>query len=209
MTEYMPVMLRLSRFRCLVVGGGKVALRKALTLLRYQIEVTVVSKELEYGLEKLVRRGLIRWKQKRFAPPDLWGHQLVVAATDNRRQNRRICFWAKLFRILSNSVDDPHVSDFIFPASHQSGPLVIAVSTQGGCPALTRKIKRDLAQEYGAAYGDYVRKLAAFREHLKILVPDYSERRKILTRLVRLPHTRVTAWENSDFEEWLHHEYGK
>lgn len=178
--EYMPLMIRLRNMRCLVVGGGSVACRKAKALLQYGVRLTVISPVIEQELKRLYASGLIRWKRKRFSVIDLFGCRLVVAATDEPKVNRRIDVWSKKLRILNNAVDDPINSNFIFPAIYGLEPLTIAVSTQGKAPALARKIRNELAEVYGPDYKAYLEAMVRLRTDVLKTESDAARRRILI-----------------------------
>jgi siroheme synthase-like protein len=196
-------MIKIEHMPCLVVGGGKIALRKALGLLRFHAKVTVVSPEINRGLRKLLQRERISWRKKRFSIVDLWRQKLVVAATDDQGANRRIGFWASKFRILFNSVDDLGSSGFIFPAIHKTGVLTLSVSTQGYCPGLARKVKQELACHYRPDYGDYIRKISRIRENLRAREPDFQKRRQILKRIINLDMELLLSFDEAKIKELL------
>lgn len=177
--EYVPLMIRLRGMRCLVVGGGQIAFRKAKTLLRYGGRVTVIGPEIGREMNKLQSRGLIRWKQKRFSVTDLLGCRLVVAATDDPKVNRMINTWSGRLHILNNSVDDPKNSNFIFPAIYRLEPMTIAVSTQGKAPALAKRVRDEIAMAYGLDYQPYLEAMIQLRTHVRERETD-ADRRKTL-----------------------------
>lgn len=202
MPEFMPIMVDLENLPCLVVGGGKVAWRKVIQLLRFKAKVTVSDTKLGPGLQKLHTKGLIVWKQKHFSLLDLWGQKLIIAATDDPQTNRKVCRLAARFGLLCNAVDDAQVSGFIFPAIHKQGSLVLSVSTQGLSPSLARKIKRELVLRYGASYRDLVLKLGNIRKKLSRMEPDFRKRRRILNRLTNLGPDQLLKMEDDKVEEW-------
>ncbi|MCL6591454.1 MAG: bifunctional precorrin-2 dehydrogenase/sirohydrochlorin ferrochelatase [Firmicutes bacterium] len=203
MADYLPIFINTDGLNCLVVGGGKIALRKILALLRFQVKITVVSEEINHGLRKLLKRGLITWKKGKFSPCDLSGLQMVIAAANHPETNHIICRWAEGFGILCNVVDDPRSSGFIFSAVHRMESLTIAVSTQGAVPALARKIKREIAGLYGKDYGDYLGKLSRMRQYLKTIEPDIQKRRRILHQLVRAPRQKIQTLDEMKLKEEL------
>lgn len=206
MAEFLPVMLNTTQMSCLVVGGGKIALRKVLVLLRFGVKVTVTAEQLSPGLQKLVDRQLIRWRAKKFGPGALLFKKMVVAATNDPQVNLRVVRWARRFKLLYNTVDNLELSNFIFPAIYRSGPLAVAVSTQGYFPAAARKIKREFAQNYGAAYGEYLEKLREYREKVKTAEPEPERRRSILNHLLQVGAEAINHWSEADFGVWLDHE---
>lgn len=182
----MPIMLNVRGLPCLVVGGGKIALRKTLTLLRFEAEVTVVAPSLVRGLRKLAARGLVQWRNSKFRFYHLLGKKLVVASTDDPEINHNVSRWARRLGLICNCVDDPAASDFIFPAICFRPPLAIAVSTQGVCPAAARRLKRKIDAEYGRRYQAYVNKLGAIRTELKTREPDPERRYMLIRRLTNM-----------------------
>lgn len=206
MAEFLPVMLNTTQMSCLVVGGGKIALRKVLVLLRFGVKVTVTAEQLSPGLQKLVDRQLIRWRAKKFGPGALLFKKMVVAATNDPQVNLRVVRWARRFKLFYNTVDNLELSNFIFPAIYRSGPLAVAVSTQGYFPAAARKIKRELARNYGAAYGEYLEKLREYRQKVKTAEPEPERCRLILNHLLQVGAEAIIHWNEADFGAWLDHE---
>lgn len=206
MAEFLPVMLRTTQMPCAVVGGGKIALRKVLALLRFGMDVTVIARELTPGLRKLVDRQLIRWRPKKFSPLDLLFKKAVIAATDDEDVNRSVVRWAGRLKLHYNTVDNMELSEFIFPAVYRSGPLIVAISTQGYFPGAARKIKREFARSYGTAYGEYLKKLKGYRHQVKTVEPSPGRRRMILKHLLQVGAETMIRWSEADFGVWLDHE---
>lgn len=206
MAEFLPVMLKTTELPCLVVGGGKVALRKVLAVLRFGMRVTVVAEDLTPGLRKLVKRRWIRWRQRKFSPVDLFRMKMVIAATNDPRVNRKVIRWARWMNLYYNTVDNMELSNFIFPAVYCSGALTVAVSTQGYYPAAARKIKQEFAQNYGVAYREYFEKLRRYRERIKSTELNPRKRRAILNHLLNVSVETLNRWSDTDFGVWLERE---
>jgi siroheme synthase-like protein len=102
-----------------------------------------------------------------YEPGDLEKAFIVVAATDDRRINRRIAEDAKKARALVNVVDDPEPSDFIVPAVVRRGNFTLAISTGGRSPALSRKLRERLETMFGAEYSSLVVLVEEIRSSLK------------------------------------------
>ena len=177
---YYPVFLDLRGKSCVVVGGGRVAERKALALLAAGARLTVVSPALTARLRKEKDRGSLRHVGRAFRPGDLTGAFLVIAATDDERVNEAV---AARKDLLVNVVDQPERCTFIVPASVRRGPLHVAISTSGTSPAMARAIREDLEQTYGKEFGLYLRKLARMRERAVREIPDPRERERFLKTL--------------------------
>jgi siroheme synthase-like protein len=150
---YYPIMLNIKGKRCVVVGGGKVALRKVKMFLDCGADVTVVSPALHQDLVRLAQDKAIRLIKRDYKQGDLDGAIVVIAATDVEEINRSVAHEAKKREILVNVVDDPGESDFIVPSFLRRGDLTIAISTGGTSPALAKKIRTKLEQDFGKEYG--------------------------------------------------------
>lgn len=165
--SYYPIMLDVKGRRCVVVGGGQVALRKAQSLLECGAAVEVISPELCTGLEELASNGSVKVARRPYRRGDLKGAVLVIAAADDSEVNRSVSEEAAASGIPVNVVDVPGLSTFIVPSSLSRGDLTIAVSTGGRSPALARRIRAELEQSFGEEYSLLASLVAEVRSELK------------------------------------------
>jgi precorrin-2 dehydrogenase/sirohydrochlorin ferrochelatase len=126
----------------LVVGAGKVGLRKTRGLLEAGARVTVVSPECEEEFDSLS----VRMIRRRFRASDLAGCMLVFAATDDRLTNHRIGIAAKGKGIFANIADSAEECGFLVPARVQRGNVQVAVSTGGESPRLSAELRKKLEE---------------------------------------------------------------
>jgi precorrin-2 dehydrogenase/sirohydrochlorin ferrochelatase len=173
--KYYPIYLDLRDRPCLIVGGGQVAERKTLSLVEAGANVTVISPSLTQKLQELSQSGKIIHLPKTFDDKDLTGALLVIAATDSREVNTSIGRLCKKRNILVNVVTPPDESSFIVPSVVERGELLIAVSTSGMSPALS-KIRQELEERYGPEY-EVFRKMSMLRARLMDEVKDDGIRR--------------------------------
>jgi precorrin-2 dehydrogenase / sirohydrochlorin ferrochelatase len=162
-----PVFLRIHKKTCIVVGGGRVALRKVRMLLDCGGKVKVVSSTSHFNLLRLAGKKAIRLIQRDYRPGDLRGAAIVIAATNQQEINRRVAEEAKRGGALVNVVDDPEPSSFILPSYFRKGGLTLAVSTGGKSPALARKIKTELQKNFGKEYATLLLLIGEVRSSLK------------------------------------------
>ena len=167
MRRYYPVFLNVRGKRCVVVGGGEVALRKAEVLLEYGAVVEVVSPTLCPELIQLAEAKVISVLSKDCEPGDLKGAFMVITATAESNTNKEIASEAKRQKILVNVVDNAEQSDFIIPSCLHRGDLSIAVSTAGKSPALARKVRTSLEQYFGEEYASLTDLIGEVRSELK------------------------------------------
>ena len=147
MTRYYPAYLNLTGRRCVVIGAGDVAERKVLQLLASDADVTLVSPAATDELERMAGAGDLRWIRRSYAPGDLAGAALAIAATDDEAVNRRVYAEAEREKTLLNVVDVTPLCGFIAPSIVERGPVTVAISTGGTTPALARKLRELMAGE--------------------------------------------------------------
>jgi precorrin-2 dehydrogenase/sirohydrochlorin ferrochelatase len=175
-----PVFLGLEGRRALVVGGGKVALRKAETLARAGAEVRVVAPEL---VAELRQDGRFECIGEPYAARHIKGMFLAVAATDDEAVNARVAADALAAGVLVNVVDRPALCDFIVPSVVDRGRLLIAISTGGAAPSLARKTRERMEKEFGPEYALLLDALAEVRLRYKAGDLPEATRRKLFERL--------------------------
>jgi precorrin-2 dehydrogenase/sirohydrochlorin ferrochelatase len=151
---YFPAFLNVAGRKCVVVGGGHVALRKVEAFLARGAQVRLIADVLCPELRAMVGTGQVSLDERRYRPGDLSGAFVAIAATDDRETNIQISGEAREACVLVNVVDDADLSDFIFPSVITRGDITVAVSTAGRSPALARKIRARLDKEFGPEYGD-------------------------------------------------------
>jgi len=174
---YYPAFLNLQGKRVVVVGGGRVAGRKILALLKAGAGVTVISPEITKRIEGEKLKGRIKHISRQYRRGDSRKAFLVIAATSSQEINRRVSEEAPC---LVNVVDTPSLCNFIVPSVVQRGHLIIAVSTSGISPALSKSIRKELEKLYGAAFGKYLQLLEKIRKKTKGEMTDKKQRTKFL-----------------------------
>lgn len=175
-----PISLKLEGRRVLVVGAGGVAEGKIRGLLEAGASVEVVAPKAVAEVQRWASEGRIFWKPREFAPADLDGVLLAVAATGSKTLNAEISSAARLRRVLLNAVDDPSHCDFYYPAVVRRGELEIAISTGGQSPALAQRLRQELEAQFGPEYAAWLAELGEERRRLTDEVPDGEARRKLL-----------------------------
>ena len=152
MPVYYPVFLNISSKRCVVVGGGEVAVRKVRMLLESGANVEVISPELCPELTELDEQGQIAVSYQRYRPGDMRYAFIAIASTTDSAINTQVVKEARSNSVLVNVVDDAENSDFILPAYLRRGDVTIAISSAGRSPALARKIRTRLEEIFGDDY---------------------------------------------------------
>ncbi|MBZ4185473.1 siroheme synthase CysG [Thermomonas sp. RSS23] len=182
-----PLFLDLRGRRVLVVGGGAVAARKIAALLEAGATVQVVANALEPGLAALVSHRHITHLATTFAPTQLEGAWLVIAATDDAGVNRAVADAAQARQVWANVVDDAALASAQLPARVQRGPLQIAISSGGASPMLARHLREQLELQFDDAVGALAQLLSQLRGRIRNRLPDLSARRTFFRRVLTGP----------------------
>ena len=175
--NYLPIFLKLKGRPCLVVGGGKVAVRKVLLLRRAGADVSVVAPSLCEGMAALHSEGSIIHLHREFQNEDINGKVVVIAATDDEEVNRRVSVEANRQRIPVNVVDSPNLCSFIMPSIIDRSPVQVAVSTGGASPVLARLLRSRLESFIPSAYGRLATLVEEFRQKVKDRFANAEQRR--------------------------------
>lgn len=174
-------MLELEDRRCLIVGGGEVALRKAQRLVKCGAEVVVIAPEV---LPRLREMKGVTIHERPFQRGDTTGFALVFACAGDPEVNAAASREAHTNGILVNTADDPERCSFLAPAVVRRGDVVIAVSTCGRSPALSRRIREEIEQNYGPEYGQFAELLGSLRGIIKSKYPAAADRKSAFRRML-------------------------
>jgi precorrin-2 dehydrogenase/sirohydrochlorin ferrochelatase len=175
-----PMFLKLSARPCLVVGAGTVAESKIASLMEASARVRVVAPEATAQVRSWSQLNTIEWRKRAFEPGDLDCMFLVVAATSSTELHERIFAEAIRRGVLCNIVDVPPLCDFYYPSVVQRGPLQIAISTAGLSPALAQRLRKQLEDQFGPEYEEWLVELGEAREKLHSAKMDPGERKRLL-----------------------------
>lgn len=158
-----PINLILQGRRCLVVGGGQVALRKIEGLLAAGAEVDVVAVEIIPEIRSLEGINLF---ERAYELGEVSGYRLVIAATDDRAVNGQVYLDGEAAGVWVNSADDPGSCSFTLPAVVRRGPIMVTVSTGGRSPAFSAWLRSRFDEELGPEYLELLELLVDRREEL-------------------------------------------
>jgi precorrin-2 dehydrogenase/sirohydrochlorin ferrochelatase len=178
--NYYPAFLNLQGKKVIVVGGGNVAERKVLTLIKSGAVVTVISPLLTKRLQKAKEAGQMRHLSRAYRKGDLKDSFMVIAATDAPEVNTSVAADAPG---LLNVVDVPSECNFIAPSVVERGPLVFAISTGGTSPAFAKAVRKEIEKSYGKVFSDYLGFIKTLRSHAMQDIPDKAAREKFLKGL--------------------------
>ncbi|ROQ91186.1 precorrin-2 dehydrogenase/sirohydrochlorin ferrochelatase family protein [Desulfosoma caldarium] len=186
-----PIFLSLEDRVCLVVGGGAVGERKVRKLLEHGAHVRLVARDLTPWLKDAADGKTLLYLGSHYAAHHMDGVDLVFAATNDETLNEHIAADAKLRRVWCNMASSPHLGSCVVPASFRRGPLTIAVATEGLSPAVARRVRQRLEEQFGPEWEPCLRFLGALRRHIQKQSRDSALNQELFRRVADLP---LTEW---------------
>ncbi|MFB2539755.1 MULTISPECIES: siroheme synthase CysG [unclassified Acinetobacter] len=186
--DIFPISLKLQQQRCLIVGGGKVAYRKAQLLVKAGAIVDVIAPEIELALQQLLEQHDGNIILEKFQHNTSLNHyRLVIAATNDSAVNQQIFQLCEQQNILVNSVDDPPHCRFMVPAIIDRSPLVISVASNGTSPVLSRQLRTQIEQLIPHNLGKLAEFSGQWRSRVKEKIPSPEQRRIFWENLYQSP----------------------
>lgn len=176
--------LKLENLPVLLVGGGEVAFRKARALHETGCRLTVVAERFAPAFLAWATARRIECLERPYDDGEATSYVLAISATDDADVNGRVHADASQAGRLINVVDQPDLCNVFIPAVVRRGNLRVAISTNGACPALARRLRLDLEGHLPVAYGPLLERLGAIRTHVRRTVRSGARRKEILERIL-------------------------
>lgn len=199
--NHMPLMIDLSQKSIVIVGGGKVATKRASTLIEYCADVHIVSPIISKTLKELLDNENITWSQKEFEPQDVEHADLVVIATNNNDVNTKV-LESVPHHALCNHASKAQVGNVTIPSILKRGKLSISVSTNGASPKLSKKMISRISDMYDESYEMYIDFLYESRQLIKRLSIEPSRKQELLQHI--LSDEYLDEVKQREFTRWLH-----
>ncbi len=177
--SYLPLFIETTGKKCLIVGGGKVASRKLIPILKTKMKVTLISpeviEEIELNFQKNKNLKIIK---RKFEPEDIEGQFLIIAATNEKTTNQKIAKLSKDNNILVNMAEDSLSGNTLIPSVVDRDPIKIAVSSGAASPILTRLVKTKLETVIPYSFSKLADIMMEYRDVVKKNFLKISDRRK-------------------------------
>jgi len=162
-----PVNLVLAGRRVLVVGGGRVAARKAQGLLDAGARVHVVALETGPEMDDLERQGRVVVERRAYEPGEVRDHWLAVEATGDPAVAARVAADGEEAHVWVNAADQPEQCSVTLPAIVRQGALTVTFSTGGASPAVASWLRAGAEQQYRPEYAELIDIVGGAREELR------------------------------------------
>ncbi len=183
MENFFPVFLNLRGKKCVVIGGGEAAAGRVSELLQCRASVVVVSPRVVTRISEWAGLGWITWLKERYREPHLEGAFMVVCTVRQAELNEQVYQDCQSRNILLGAAGVPEAGCFIFPTVVSRGPLTIAISTEGKCPAFARQLREELEEQFTETHGAFLSFLGGLRDYICEELPDEARRNALMEEL--------------------------
>lgn len=206
---YFPLFIELRGRKCLIVGGGRVALRKAQVLSEFGADVEVAAQRVCREIKILAQKtsegesGGISYREKTFDEADLKGKFLVVAATDDARLNHMVSCCCRERGIFVNAVDQMEDCDFIFPSYIKEGEVIGAFVSGGKSPVISQYLKSCTGKYLTPFLGEMADFLGGIRPWIKTQVQGQKNRKEVYRGLLSSGLGSGRVPERSEIEKQI------
>ncbi len=175
--SFFPALLNLKDKKIVVIGGGKIAADKVGHLLDFTNDITIVAPAIvDERLHDYIQEHNLRYIPRAYEEGDIHNFFIAIVAVDDIALQKRIYEECQEHKVLCNAVDSVEYCDFIFPSYIKEGDLVVAFSTSGASPALSKYLRRAIQKLLPADIAQFLQKLKSLRSSL----PKGKERMQLL-----------------------------
>ncbi|PLT31891.1 precorrin-2 dehydrogenase/sirohydrochlorin ferrochelatase family protein [Peribacillus deserti] len=178
-----PLIIDLSGKKVVIAGGGRIAARKASVIQHEKPDITFIAPEFSEEVLELSLENGYTLIQRKADPADFEQAMLVILATNDRSANAALASSLPPNQLVC-VVDESGLGNVTFPATVRRGHLQVAVTSNGSSPKLTRKLKRELDEQFDASWEPYTAFLASCRTLIKDLPISFDEKQEQLWELL-------------------------
>lgn len=195
---YFPMFVQLKNKKCLVIGGGRIALRKIEVLKDFEADVTVIAPEMIPQIRQIDK---IRRIFRTFMEEDFKEAELVVAATNDQKVNSEISKICMQRKIPVNAVDQKEDCSFIFPSYVKEGEVVAAFSSGGQSPMITQYLKEKIKPNLTEELGQIAQILGSLRAFAKSCIATEQQHKEFYKELLQIGLEDIDSLEEQRINE--------
>ena len=176
--NYLPLFIDTAGKKCLIVGGGNVASRKLIPILKSKMLVTMVSPDITNEILDTIKGAEnFNHEKREFIDSDINDQFLIIAATNDKNVNAYVAKIAKDHNILVNMAEDSSVGNTLIPSIVDRDPIKIAISSGAASPILTRLVKTKLETVIPYSYSKLAEVMMEYRSKVKDTFSKIIDRR--------------------------------
>jgi len=183
--KYLPLFFNAADKRCLIVGGGAVATRRAAMVLPSGAKIDVVGVTLSAAIRDVVMESKGSAVEGEWQGDISGSYDFVIAATNDKTVNQQIAAAARAQKIPVNVATDATLCDFVFPATIDRDPITIAVSSGSASPILARLLAERIDASIPAGYGKLGQLVRKYRKRVRQAFSSAFHRKRFWEKALR------------------------
>lgn len=198
--ENFPIFIDINKKPVTIFGGGEIALRKAILLLKAKPSLKIISTDFSKDFQDFIKNNGLSFEKKPFDPLDINNQTLIVAATNDKEVNKAISRIAQERRIPVNVVDQPNLCSFTMGSIVERDALVIAISSGGKAPVLARMIREKMEALLPSSYSKLVAFAGSIRKIVQKKIVQMEKRRGFWEEFFSDNRILKKAYSNKKFK---------
>ena len=174
--SFFPAFVNLKNKKVLVVGGGKIAGDKISHLLDFTKDITIISPKIDDRVKQMIDENSLVYLPRKYKKDDIKNFFIVIGAVDDEELQKNIFLESQDKKVFCNSVDNTKYCDFIFPSYIKEDSLIVAFSTSGVSPSLSKYLRRAIQKLIPKDIKTFLQELKTIRQTM----PKGKQRQELL-----------------------------
>ncbi len=193
--SYFPILIDLTKYKALVIGGGCIAERKVKNLLEFGAKPDVISPEVTPGLKKMIEDEGLSFAKRKYIAGDTEKYNLIFSATGDAEADKMLEKECTDSGKLLNVADVPLLCNFIMPATIKRGSLTFSIASQGDAPFLVKHLRKKLESELPRNLEEISAAASELRKKMieSGIYYDAQKREEIIEEFLKNYFQRVTS----------------
>lgn len=184
-----PLCVNLENKNFLIVGAGKIAMRKFKSISKFTKNIKIVANRID---DALLKEKNLKLVCREFADSDLTDADYVITATGSRFKDEEIVAKCKALNIPVNAADDREECDFFLPGVIKRGSLVVSVSTSGKSPAYSKLLREQIEE----IIPDNVEEIIDTLGNMRKCLPSKIQSQELRSRVYKAVLTELLATDD-------------
>lgn len=179
---YFPFYIDIENKKCIIVGGGKIALQKLRKIILFNPDITVIAPNICDEIKKIG----VKTECRKFIDKDIKNAFMVISATDDEKLNAHIFELCRAENILVNTVDDKEKCGFIFPSIIKKEDVTIGITTSAKSPLYAKYLRQQIEDVLDGINPKIIDILSKYRPIIKAKINSEYLRKRANEKILDL-----------------------
>lgn len=179
---YFPFYIDIENKKCIIVGGGKIAIQKLRKIILFNPDITVIAPNICDEIKKIG----VKTECRKFIDKDIKNAFMVISATDDEKLNAHIFELCRAENILVNTVDDKEKCGFIFPSIIKKEDVTVGITTSGKSPLYAKYLRQQIEDVLDGINPEIIEILSKYRPIIKAKINSEYLRKRANEKILDL-----------------------